>query len=79
MYNNEPQPIEPIREIGTPPSRNYFLKEWPININFYSRGCVIQVGCKSVAFSDIDEAMQALNAYVANPREESDKWRKILD
>ena len=77
MYNNELQPVEVGR--GSEPSRQYYLKEYPITIQFHSRGCVIQVGCKSVAFSDADEAMQALNAYVANPREESDKWRKILD
>jgi len=78
MYNNELQPVD-MPEAITAPSKAYFLKEWPINIQFHSRGCVIQVGCKSVAFSDVDEAMKALNTYVANPGEESDKWRTILD
>jgi hypothetical protein len=79
MYNDGPQPGELVRETTTAPSRQYFLKEYPITIQFHSRGCVISVGCKSVAFNDVDEAMRALNTYVSNPQEEADKWRKFLD
>ncbi len=77
MYNNRPEQDAPT-EAPTAPNKMYYLREWPINIRFQSRGCVIEVGCKSIAFSDIDEAMKALNAYVANPGEEADKWQKIL-
>ena len=36
------------------------LREYPIRISFASLGCMIEVGCKSVAFSTIKEGMEAL-------------------
>lgn len=61
------------------PSRQYFLREYPITIRFLSIGCVVEVGCKHIPFQNIDEAMKEINEYVANPREMQEKWRKILD
>jgi len=55
------------------------LRQYSININFQSVGCVIQVGCKSIAFRSIDEAMIELNEYVKNPNEAYDKWMKIMN
>lgn len=60
------------------PSRQYFLQEYPITIEFMARGCVIKVGCKSIPFEDIDMAMKALAEYVENPDEMQNKWRQIL-
>lgn len=61
------------------PSNKEALREFEINIRFLSRGCVVRVGCKEIAFEDVASAMTAINAYVANPWEEQKKWRKILD
>lgn len=61
------------------PHKTELLKEWGINIQFHSVGCVITVGCKSVPFSTVEEGMRALNAYVANPFEEKKKWNKIFE
>lgn len=61
------------------PSDNDALREFEINIRFLSRGCVVRVGCKEIAFEDHTNAMAAINAYVANPWEEQEKWRKILN
>jgi len=52
------------------------LREYPIRISFASLGCMIEVGCKAVAFSTISEAMEALIDYVANPYEEQKKWNE---
>ena len=60
-------------------NRQYWLKEHHVNIRFLSIGCVIDIGCKSIPFTSIDEAMKELNAYVANPKEAIEKWNKILD
>lgn len=59
-------------------SRTEILRDYTINIYFHSIGCVIQVGCKSVAFSTVEEGMRALSAYVENPFEEKKKWNKIF-
>jgi hypothetical protein len=59
-------------------SKGEILKHYTINIQFHSIGCVIEVGCKSVAFSTVEEGMRALIAYVENPFEEKKKWNKIF-
>ena len=61
------------------PTTKEYLREYEIRIKFISRGCLVSVGCKDIAFEDPKDAMAAINAYVANPREEQKKWRKILD
>ena len=61
------------------PSNQGALREFEIRIRFLNRGCVVSVGCKDIAFENTTDAMAALNAYVNNPWEEQQKWRKILD
>lgn len=61
------------------PTDKEALREYEIRIKFISRGCIVSVGCKDIAFEDPIKAMEAVNAYVANPWEEQKKWRKILD
>ena len=56
------------------PSRMECLRDYNINIRFLSVGCLIEVGCKSIAFSTIKEAMEALNQYVAKPYETRQVW-----
>jgi hypothetical protein len=58
------------------PSRSECLREYQINIRFLSIGCVIEVGCKSVPFSTIEEGMKALNAYIDHPYETRKIWEE---
>ena len=79
MMSEEPQ-IEKVTEPKEwRPSNAEALREFEINIRFLSRGWVVRVGCKEIAFEDHTNAMAAINAYVANPWEEQQKWRKLLD
>lgn len=55
------------------------LREWEISIKFLNRGCVVCVGCKQIPFESVDNAMKAINDYVANPWEQQKIWRNILD
>ena len=55
-----------------------FLKEYSIGIRFLSTGCVVDVGCKSFAFSTIKEAMEELNKYVINPEKTRKIWEEKL-
>lgn len=78
MMAEAPEPqMEKVSEYR--PSNNEALREFEINIRFLSRGCVVRVGCKEIAFEDVASAMTAINAYVANPWDEQQKWRKILN
>ena len=61
------------------PSNTEALRGHEIRIRFLSRGCVISVGCKEIAFESVEKAMEELNNYVANPWEQQQTWRKILD
>ena len=61
------------------PPRREMLRQHEININFFDRGCMIRVGCKSIAFSNTEEAMKEINEYVTNPRESIKKWNKIFN
>jgi hypothetical protein len=61
------------------PSKQEALRDYEISIRFLSRGCIVRVGCKEIAFEDVTKAMEAINAYVANPWDEQQKWHKILD
>lgn len=61
-----------------PMSRQYYLREHEINIRFLSIGCVVQVGCKSIPFTSVDDAMKEINAYVADPNKQQQRWRKLL-
>lgn len=71
---------ELMMEKGHHPSNIEVLTKHQIRIEFLSgRGCIVSVGCKLIAFEDNQKAMEALNAYVANPHEESKKWNEIFN
>lgn len=81
VMQEESQPCLNVPELDNEckqyrPSRTEILKSYEINIRFHSSGCVINVGCKSVAFSDIKEGMEALNNYVSNPYENQKLWEE---
>ena len=61
------------------PSKSQLLKDYNIEINFFSRVCLIRVGCKSIPFETIEAAMEALNKYINDPWTETKKWEKILN
>ena len=60
------------------PSKQEVLNRYEIRIQFLSIGCIVNVGCKSIAFNDIGEAIKAVNAYVEDPVKESEKWIKLM-
>ena len=68
-----PSPTEEYR-----PSNQEALREYEISIRFLNRGCVVGVGCKSIAFESVKNAMDAINEYVVNPWDEQQKWKQIL-
>ena len=69
----EPSPTEEYRL-----SNKEALHEYPIEIRFLSRGCIVRVGCQEIAFESVKNAMEVINTYVVNPNDEQQKWRKIL-
>lgn len=74
----ESRPCRPEKSDFTP-SRNELLREHEIKIQFLNAGVIVIVGCKSIAFSTVNEAMAAVNAYVNDPVTETEKWIKVFD
>ena len=77
----EDQPMEQPMGKEYRPSNLEVLREYEISIRFLSRGCIVRVGCKEIAFDDITKAMAEINDYVlgGNTYEAQKKWRKLLD
>jgi hypothetical protein len=76
--NAELTPVpEPVEEYK--PRNEELLREYEIKLQFLSRGCIVHVGCKSIAFESIESAMAEVNEYVNNTYEVQKKWRKLLD
>ena len=44
------------------------LKNWEIQIQILDKGCVVRVGCKSIAFVSIEAAYKEIGRYIENPQ-----------
>ena len=44
------------------------LKRWEISIHVLDRGCVVKVGCKSIAFTSIEAGYKEIGRYLENPQ-----------
>lgn len=81
---NETSALQPVQSIMGEvnsakeyrPSNKDILRDYPVQIEFLSIGCLIRVGCKSIPFSTVKEGMKALNNYVANPYETKKLWEE---
>lgn len=60
------------------PPASDLRKRHEIRIEFLDSGCVVRVGCKSIAFNDYRNAMEEVNAYVKDPIAAYKKWSKEL-
>jgi hypothetical protein len=78
MENTMPKiSVESVKEYR--PSDNEALRKHGIQIEFLHRGCIVRVGCKDIAFQNVQDAINAINDYVKNPYEEQVRWGKLLD
>lgn len=81
---NETSAVQPVQSMmgGVDSAKEYrpsnkdILRDYPVQIEFLSIGCLIRVGCKSIPFSTVKEGMKALNDYVANPYETKKLWEE---
>ena len=75
MYD-QPVAVPQIEKFEYTPSRSQALKDYSISIEFLSIGCIVRVGCKSIPFTSVDEAMKEINAYVKDPVTSQKVWEK---
>jgi hypothetical protein len=78
-YERDQSPADMAKLEDYRPTNQQALQEYEIRIQFLNRGCVVHVGCKSIAFETTESAMKEVNEYVNNTYETQRKWRKILE
>lgn len=61
------------------PSKQQCLREYELRIRFLSIGCVVEVGCQSIPFENVEVALKEINNYFNKPYETQQKWRAIFD
>ena len=62
-----------IQENRTPlvdsSNKQQLLSRYSIKIDFLSRGCVVNIGCKNIPFEKVEDAITEINRYINNPEE----------
>jgi hypothetical protein len=72
-----PDPNECVEKYQ--PSRNECLRNYSISIDFLSMGCIVRVGCMSIPFQYVNDAIDAIKLYTDNPYEERQRWEKLIE
>ena len=73
MINQYPHRVKEYK-----PSNHQVLQEYEVRLQFLSRGCLVHVGCKSIAFESVESAMKELNEYVNNTYETTKEMENII-
>jgi hypothetical protein len=76
VYNDQPVCEETIR---VKPNKQNQLREYEIRISFLNRGCIVNIGCKSIAFETNEKAMKEITRYVNDPINVYDEWVKVFN
>lgn len=87
-YDNGPMeaPMEAVNEARVPELTEKFdhltseqlKKRWNITIEPLDRGCIVQIGCKRIAFEDYGNALASINQFYSKPHDTVKQWRDIL-
>lgn len=56
-------------------TKQQVLEQYEIRIQFLSRGCIVNVGCKSIAFDKVEDAISSIQLYVEDPHNVGEYWR----
>jgi hypothetical protein len=70
---------ESITPIEIEMTQNEALRQHTIVIEFLHRGCIVRVGCKSIAFESNNEAIRKIQQYASDPIGMQKTWKDILN
>jgi len=59
--------------------KSELLKRWSITISFHDIGCTVVIGCKTIAFTDVADAMSAIQHYISDPYKVTKNWMKLFE
>ena len=60
-------------------SKMDLLRDYSVEIRAVSRGCLVRVGCKEIAFSSLEEGLKEVQDYYSDPHKSYAKWTRILE
>lgn len=78
MKQKESKVVE-IRQVEIEMTQNQALRQHHIVIEFLHRGCIVRVGCKSIAFESNNEAIRKIQQYASDPIGMEKIWKDILN
>jgi hypothetical protein len=55
------------------------LRDHTVEIRTVSRGCIVRVGCKEVAFSSLEEGLKEVQDFYSDPHKSYTKWTRIFE
>ena len=55
------------------------LREYEIKLSFLNKGCIVKIGCKSIAFETNEKAVKEITRYVNDPLKVYDEWMKVFN
>ena len=55
------------------------LREYEIRLEFLNKGCIVKIGCKSIAFETNEKAVKEITRYVNDPINVYDEWVKVFN
>jgi len=61
------------------PSAKDILKEHEVRITVLDSGVIIKVGCRSIAFNSLEDALVHVNLHFKDPVTSYKKWTKLFD
>ena len=56
------------KEQGEQRMRLKILKRWEIGIHVLDRGCIVNIGCKRIAFVSVEAGYKEIGRYLENPQ-----------
>ena len=71
---NQPEQVEVPRR-----TKQDLLREYEIKLSFLNKGCIVKIGCKSIAFETNEKAVKEITRYVNDPIKVYDEWMKVFN
>ena len=60
------------------PSKGDILKDYEVSIKSLDSGVIVRVGCRSIAFNSLEDALVHVNLHFKDPVTSYKKWTKLF-
>ena len=77
-------PMQTVNEARIPPfdfnhlTETEFRKRFNITIEHMDMGCIVQIGCKKIAFENYEIALSIINKFYKKPHDTAKEWKDRL-